>query len=56
VTITPFKKYQKLFVASIEDNKVHIDSLTNEAIECFYTVWAVRKDIEKLDVEYLKNG
>ena len=50
VNITPFDSYQNLYVRKIEDNKVYIAS---DSIECsyYYTVYAERKDVEKLKVE-----
>lgn len=49
VQLTPNGYFQELFVDKIEDNKVYVGSpaLPN----CFYTVYAERKDIPKLKVE-----
>jgi hypothetical protein len=54
VDLTPIGKHQKLFVESIADNKivVGIDGMFNKTINCFYTVWAERKDVPKLDVDH----
>jgi hypothetical protein len=52
VDITPVGKHQMLYVADISDNTVTIGSDTNQLINCFYTVWAERKDVDKLVVEY----
>lgn len=54
VALTPLGKYQKLFVEKIEDNKIYIkNSLPGKSkINCFYTVFAERKDVEKLVVEF----
>jgi hypothetical protein len=53
VTLTPVGKHQKLFVEDIADNKVTVgnDGLFAKGIDCFYTVWAERADVEKLQVE-----
>ena len=53
VNLTPIGKHQKLFVEKIENNKVYV--ATDEwfgKINCYYTVFAERKDVEKLVVEY----
>ena len=56
VDITPVGKHQKLFVKEIADNKVVIgnDNLFSKDINCFYTVWAERCDVEKLETEIQK--
>ena len=56
VDITPIGKHQKLFVKDIADNKVVIgnDNLFSKDINCFYTVWAERCDVEKLETEIQK--
>ena len=53
VTLTPVGKHQKLFVEEIADNKIVVgnDGLFAKGIDCFYTVWAERADVEKLQVE-----
>jgi hypothetical protein len=53
VDITPIGAHQKLYVDRIENNKVYIgnENIMSKKINCFYTVWAERKDIGKLDVE-----
>lgn len=53
VNITPAGKPQSdLFVENIVDNKIFLQRPSNESIDCFYTVYATRKDIEKLIVEF----
>lgn len=54
VNLTPIGKHQKIFVEDIADNKVVVgnDNLMSKAINCFYTVYAERKDVDKLTVEY----
>jgi len=53
VNLTPIGKHQKLYVADISDNKVtvEIDGFFGGEINCFYTVFAERVDVEKLQVE-----
>ena len=53
VDLTPIGKYQKLFVKDIGNNTVVVgnDNLFNNVVNCFYTVWAERKDVAKLVVE-----
>ena len=53
VNLTPIGKHQKLYVADIVDNTVIIgnDNLLQKEINCFYTVFAERIDVEKLIVE-----
>ena len=57
VDLTPIGQFQKLYVEKIEDNKVFIDndSLLGGNCQCFYTVWAERKDIDKLKIEHQKH-
>jgi hypothetical protein len=52
VNLTPIGRHQKLYVKSIEDNKVIIgnENLLG-SINCFYTIFAERIDVEKLEVE-----
>lgn len=49
VNLTPIGKPQELFVDYIEDNKVFIGG---SDINAFYTVFAERKDVDKLIVEF----
>lgn len=51
VQLTPIGWSQKLWVNSIEDNKVFIKTSIFTKINCFYLVLAERKDIPKLKVE-----
>ena len=54
VNLTPIGKHQKLYVLDIRDNKVYVanDGLFAGEINCFYTVYGERVDVEKLVVEY----
>ena len=51
--LTPIGHHQDLYIEDIVDNKVIVgnDSTLNK-INCFYTVFAERKDVEKLLVEF----
>ena len=52
VNLTPMREAQPdLFVANIENNKVYLERSSGSAINCFYTIFATRKDIDKLVVE-----
>ena len=48
VNLTPIGD-NRVWIEEINNNKVYIDS--NSDIDCFYTVFAERKDVEKLIVE-----
>jgi hypothetical protein len=51
VNLTPVGKAQpSLFVSEIKQNKIYLSY--TDSIDCFYTVYAERKDIEKLIVEF----
>jgi hypothetical protein len=49
INLTPIGKHQDLYVENISDNKITVGG---ENINCFYTVFAERKDVEKLEVEF----
>lgn len=53
VNLTARGRGQQLYVDRTEDNKVYIgnDNLFSKSIDCFYTVFAERVDISKLEVE-----
>lgn len=50
VSLTAIGRKQELYVKEIKDNKVIIGGARD--IDCFYTVFAERKDVEKLVVEF----
>lgn len=50
VNLTPIGCSQDLYVQDIVNNQVIVNG--NENINCFYTIFAERKDIDKLVVEY----
>jgi hypothetical protein len=52
VDLTPVGKHQKLYVEDIANNTVTVGTKSDQPINCFYTVWAERKDVDKLVVEY----
>ena len=52
VNLTPIGD-NRVWIEEINNNKVYIDS--NSDIDCFYTVFAERKDVEKLVVEIEEN-
>ena len=49
VNLTAIGKHQEIYVEDIGDNKVIIGG---EDINCFYTVYGERKDVDQLVVEY----
>jgi hypothetical protein len=53
VNLTPVGSHQNLYVYSIENNVVTVknSNMLNKVIDCFYTVFAERCDVEKLQVE-----
>jgi hypothetical protein len=50
VDLTPHGKHQKLYVKKIMKTKIQIGSEDTD-INCFYTIYAERKDVPKLEVE-----
>jgi len=53
VSLTPIGYPQGLFVEKVSDNKVHVGNPSyNRHPHCYYVVYAERKDVEKLQVEY----
>lgn len=51
VDITPHGSYQRLFVDKIENNKVYVSVDNGGLPNCYYVVYAERKDISKIIVE-----
>lgn len=53
VQLTPIGKHQNLYVEDVVDNKVIIrnGNLLTKEVNCYYTVFAERIDVEKLEVE-----
>jgi len=59
VNLTPIGSFQKLYVEKIENNKIYIANqnvLLHKEINCYYTVFAERNDIERLKVEIENNN
>jgi len=56
VNLTPVGKHQKLYVEEIKDNVIIIgnDNLFGKTVDCFYTVFGERCDVESLIVEIEK--
>jgi len=50
VNLTPVGSHQNLFVQDINDNQIIVGC--DEPVNCFYTIFGERKDIEQLVVEY----
>lgn len=53
VNLTPHTHYQELYVKNIEwGKKINIVNNTGGSIDCSYTVYAERIDVDKLEIEY----
>ena len=52
VHLTSYILHQELYVQKIENNKIKILNNSGGKIDCSYIVYATRKDISKLIVEY----
>lgn len=53
VNLTPHTHYQELYIKSIEwGRKINVVNNTGGSIDCSYIVYAERKDVEKLEIEY----
>jgi hypothetical protein len=55
VNLTPHKYYQELFVKEITESFIVVENNVGQTINCSYTIFAERKDVEKLVVEYEGN-
>ena len=51
VNLTAAGAGQQLYVEKIENNCVHVVNETGKPVNCFYTVYGERKDVDKLEVE-----
>jgi hypothetical protein len=51
VNLTAAGAGQQLYVERVENNCVYIVNETGKPVNCFYTVYGERKDVEKLVVE-----
>lgn len=52
VSLTPIGRFAQLYVEKIEDNIVYIKDNELNPINCFFSIYAERKDIKKLVVEF----
>jgi hypothetical protein len=52
VQLTGKGRFQRLYVAKIEDNRVYVENEKMHDINCYYFIQAERKDVEKMVVEY----
>jgi hypothetical protein len=52
VNLTAAAPGQHLYVERVENNYVYIVNETGKPVNCFYTVYGERKDVEKLVVEF----
>ena len=55
VNLTPIGSPSIYYIEKIEDNKIYIGT-NGEDVHYYYTVFAERKDVDKLIVEYLKKN
>ena len=51
VNLTPIGSHQMLYVYKIENNCVYVHNVALGPIDCFFTVYGERKDIDKIIVE-----
>jgi hypothetical protein len=51
VSLTPIGSHQDVIVKRIDEEKVHLQSKANMPINCFYHIFAERKDVRPLEVE-----
>lgn len=52
VHLTPIGRYAQLYVEKIQNYNVYVADNNMNSINCYYSVWAERKDIPKLITEY----
>lgn len=52
VQLQPVGSFQNIIVKNWDENKVYLESENNTSIDCFYHVYAERKDVNSLVVEY----
>ena len=56
ITLTPIGAHQDVIIKRWDENKVYLQSRGNMPIDCFYHIFAERKDGEKLIPEYPGNS
>lgn len=52
VELTPSGFYQELFVKEINNNRVYVSNNKSDSLRYFYHIYAERKDVPKLKIEY----
>ena len=52
VNLTPIGSYQQLYITDVNSKNVRIKENSDKNINCYYMVYAERKDIDKLLVEH----
>ena len=50
--MTPVGAYQRVIIKRIDEDKIYLQSQGDMPIDCFYHIFAERKDGEKLIPEY----
>ena len=56
VSLTPIGAHQDIIIKRVGQNKVHLQSKGNMPIDCYYHIFAERKDVDKLEVEVNDTG
>ena len=51
VNLTPIGAHQNVIVKRFDENKVYLQSKGGMPIDCFYHIYATRKDVPRLEVE-----
>jgi hypothetical protein len=55
VQLQPIGSFQNVIIKSWDSEKVYLESENNQVIDCFYHIYAERKDVNALVVEYEGN-
>ena len=56
VSLTPIGAHQDIIIKRVGQNQIHLQSKGNMPIDCYYHVFAERKDVDKLEVEVNDTG
>jgi hypothetical protein len=56
VSLTPIGAHQDIIIKRVGQNQVHLQSKGNMPIDCYYHIFAERKDVDKLEVEVNDTG
>lgn len=51
VSLTPIGSHQNVIVKRFDENQVHLQSNGGMPIDCFYHIFATRKDVPRLITE-----